>query len=804
MPTQRSLPIGARFYVWTVVVFGMTAITASVYQLYTEPIGYQWFVLAALTLISGSATVKLPSVPATISISETFVFTSVLLFGTAAGTLTVALDGLIISFWLAARRKEIHRVFFNMAAPALSIWLAAHVFFWSADIKPLVHQPSDIRDLLLPLVLFTVTYFSLNSWLIAFAVGYETTLSRFRIWRDNFLWLSLNYFGGASVALLLVAYTRKVDLTFLGTIVPLLLILYFTFKTSMGRVEDANRHLSQLNRLYLSTIETLAMAIDAKDQITHGHIRRVQSYAVGLAKALGVKDELLLKAIEAAALLHDMGKLAVPEYILNKPGRLTAPEFEKMKLHASVGADILSAIDFPYPVVPIVRHHHENWDGTGYPAGLSGTNIPIGGRILSVVDCFDALTSDRPYRPRLSDEEALRILMQRRGTMYDPLVVDTFVKVYVEITPRDLEHGTHKHALAEITRSSYQADTGAPSNLGLDDITASTEEMLTLYDLARALAGKTSLADAGDVISKHLRRIVPASLCAFYVYEPSSNELVAAHAAGEGETLVRGLRIPLGERLTGWVGANRLTILNSDPTLDLGDAARTMKPRFRSCLSTPLISGDSLIGVLTLYATAPDIFSEDHRRIIEAVVQQISHTVEHATEFERVRLTSLKDSVTGLPNVEHLKQFLTSEAANRLSSPLTLMFLTVERIDDIVGKYGREAGDFAISHVVSSARRALRAADIMFRYGNAELVVLLTQTDSSTANTIGSRICNYVETSPPIIHEGRSLDLRVSVGFGTLPGDGGSLTDLVQVARQRVAPRLQDSPKINFPPSRIH
>src|SRR3954465_76456 len=195
------------------------------------------------------------------------------------------------------------------------------------------------------------------------------------------------------------------------------------------------------------------MAIDAKDQITHGHIRRVQSYAVGLARRVGVADETLIKAIEAAALLHDMGKLAVPEYILNKPGKLTSAEFEKMKLHASIGADILSAIDFPYPVVPIVRHHHENWDGTGYPARIKHTDIPIGARILSVVDCFDALTSDRPYRPRLSDEEAMEILMQRRGSMYDPLIVDTFAKVHREITPEAQANVASDHVLSELITS---------------------------------------------------------------------------------------------------------------------------------------------------------------------------------------------------------------------------------------------------------------------------------------------------------------------------------------------------------------
>jgi putative nucleotidyltransferase with HDIG domain len=201
------------------------------------------------------------------------------------------------------------------------------------------------------------------------------------------------------VAAVIVTYTSSLNTKALfGTLIiilPLLLVSYLTFRTAMGRVEDTTHHLDQLNRLYLSTIETLAMAIDAKDQVTHGHIRRVQLHATKLANAVGVTDDKLLKAIEAAALLHDMGKLAVPEYILNKPGKLTESEFEKMKLHASVGADILSAIDFPYPVVPIVRHHHESWDGSGYPSGIKGTDIPIGARILAVVDCFVLI--DRLY-----------------------------------------------------------------------------------------------------------------------------------------------------------------------------------------------------------------------------------------------------------------------------------------------------------------------------------------------------------------------------------------------------------------------
>src|SRR3954469_17428110 len=420
----------ARAYVALVVAVGGVTVAHSLHRLFNDPIGAQWLVLAALTILTGSFLVKVPSINAYISVSEAFVFASVLLFGAPAGTVTVLLECLVILLWMKPQGRPAHRMFFNLAAPSVAIWTSGTAFYVLSGIKPYSETATPLPTLFLPLLAFTALYFLLNSWLVAIAVGLETRRSPVHLWWKNFVWLSVNYFSGASLAALIVTYTRQLEVSTLAVIVPLLIVSYLTFRTAMGRAEDSYNHLAELNRLYLSTIETLAMAIDAKDQITHGHIRRVQAYAVGLAKNIGVTDERLLKAIEAAALLHDMGKLAVPEYILNKPGKLTAAEFEKMKLHAAVGADILSAIDFPYPVVPIVRHHHENWDGSGYPTGLRGTDIPIGARILSVVDCFDALTSDRPYRPRLTDEDALSILRQRRGSMYDPMIVDTFFQVH--------------------------------------------------------------------------------------------------------------------------------------------------------------------------------------------------------------------------------------------------------------------------------------------------------------------------------------------------------------------------------------
>jgi len=604
MVSSPLLPKNGRAYVSAVIVAGFLVVTWSVHQLTVQPVGVQWFLLAALTLVSGSATVKLPSVPASISISETFVFAAVLLYGPSAGTLIVALDGLVISFWISKRRQEPYRALFNMSAPAVSAWGSSQLFFWLAGVQPLVQAPAPLDRILPALIVFALAYFSFNSWLIAFAISLEKQVSPVRVWRDNFIWLSLNYFCGASVAVLLVVGTRQVDWRFVGVIVPLLLVLYFTFKTSMDRVEDANHHVEKVNRLYLSTIETLAMAIDAKDQVTHGHIRRVQRYAVGLARELGVVDVALLKAIEAAALLHDMGKLAVPEYILNKPGRLTAAEFEKMKLHASVGADILSAIDFPYPVVPIVRHHHESWDGTGYPEGLRGTEIPIGARILSVVDCFDALTSDRPYRRKLSDAEALQILNERKGTMYDPWVVQTFERVHATLDCGDVAHGV------EAAASTVPVRTGP--------VGRTTEAERLSSSPAEALALSNVLALECEALLLRLAPKISAGLAVFYRYDSSHDELIAHQITGDGVTSIAGTHMSLGQNLSGWVAANRQVIVNSDAGLDLGDVAETFSPPLRHCLSVPVSNGAQLVGVISLYSSNP-FTPEDERACCDMV-----------------------------------------------------------------------------------------------------------------------------------------------------------------------------------------
>jgi putative nucleotidyltransferase with HDIG domain len=742
-------------------------------------VDWKWSLLALLTLITGSATVNLPGLPATVSVSETFAFTSVLLFGSAAGTLTVALDALVIAFWHFRKGNAYYKIIFNVAAVSLAMWIASHLYYALSPYSALSTSKGsiEIQALLWPLLVFTVVYYALNTWLISFAISLERSASPFHIWRRNFLWIAMNYFGGASVAALLVTYTKDLSYSFIGLviiIVPLLVILYFTFSNSMGRVEDANRHLSELNSLYMSTIETLAMAIDAKDQITHGHIRRVQVYAVALARSLGVADEAQIRAIEAAALLHDMGKLAVPEYILNKPGPLTVAEFDKMKLHASVGADILSAIPFPYPVVPIVRHHHENWDGTGYPDHLAGSDIPIGARILAVVDCFDALTSDRPYRPRLSDKDAIRILVERRSSMYDPLIVDEFIRIHDTVVSDVAMHKASSHLLHAISAASVQVPAPQPT-ARFEEITASSEEMLTLFELAKAVTTGMGGQDATDLIAKHLRRLVPSSSCVFFVYDEHADELVAAYASGEHAAVIKGLRVPRGQRLSGWVAANRQTIRNSDPVLDLGESARALTPRPRSSLATPLIAARQLVGVLSLYSTSRDAYTEDHERIIEVVARQVSSVIAQAYLTEQSRNRSLKDEITGLPNLRHFFQIANAQLTeSEPRHPFSLIVIRFSADSSAAGTQFHE-------QVVACTRRALRAADLLFSAGPNELLALLLNTDSGTASAIAHRINVSFDTI-----RSEAAKLRIGLGLASAPQEASAGHTLLALARDRV------------------
>jgi putative nucleotidyltransferase with HDIG domain len=615
-----SLSRSARTYVLGVILLGVAVTAYSVRDLVKHPVGPQWLILVALTVASGFAMLRIPSMPISFSISDTFTIAASLLFGPSAGAITAALDGLVLSARMASTRRSIDRVLFNMAGPAVALWIASQVFFALGGNRPLGGPLSAVRLLAL-LTLFGTLDFSLNSGIVAAAVSFDRRQPMLSIWREHLAGVWITYFGGTFGAMMLMLFTRFGTFDTLILIIPVPVILYVTFRHAVGRTQDQISHLGTMNRVYIAAIEALAHAVDAKDQVTHDHTRRVQDETVRLARALAVEDEGEIQAINAAALLHDVGKLAIPEHILNKPGRLTPAEFEIMKRHAPIGADILAVIGLPYAVAPIVRHHHESWDGTGYPDGLAGDRIPIGSRIIAVVDCFDALTSDRPYRPRMADGDALRIVSDRRGTMYDPRVVDAFFTMHGQ---EMVATSARPHALTTT------APEPAPQPLEHLDEGRDDRDLQAFFSLGRALSRATSNSQLGEVLWMHLRAHLPASVFVLYGYDGANDSIVAVHMAGASVSGVDGTPVPLGDRLSGWVAATGQTVMNSDARLDLAEAAREHST-LRSALAVPIIVDGRTAGVLSFYAELSNAFDDADRLLVEAVGRALASTAPNLT-----------------------------------------------------------------------------------------------------------------------------------------------------------------------------
>jgi putative nucleotidyltransferase with HDIG domain len=579
--TVKPLPLRLKLYVGVIVTLGAAAIAMSIAQLAETPFVREWVLFTVLGVLAGTYAVKVPGISARISVSDTFFLASGMLFGPAPAMLAMAIDSSIMSWRRSYSRVKL---LFNACGPALSMYLATHAFFGLSGGLPLASQPAPIPSLVVPLAAMTAIWFVLNSGLTSAALALESGAPLIDVWK-RFLVFSVNYVAAASAAFCVVIVLNIADLTTAAAVLPVVFIFHITIRSWVGRFEDAQQHIAKVDRLYLSTVETLATAIEAKDGVTHDHIRRVQHASVALARAVGVRDELMIKAIEAAALLHDTGKLAVPEHILNKPGKLTASEFDQMKRHVDVGADILSAIDFPYPVVPIVRCHHESWDGSGYPRGIRGDAIPIGARILSVVDCYDALTSDRPYRRALDRDAAVAVLLERRGTMYDPMIVDTFIRILPEIAETALPPQRHEAALVQISQS-----TSVPQPTP-----------------SAALV----MADSSDLTT-----------CVVYLLSPDGWILTVEHASGPLAAAVAGMTIEVGQKLSGWVAAHRRTIVNSDAQLDLCDVVRDIAPH--ACLSTALCDDDTLAGVLTVYRESAKPFTPADAQSFEMLAPHLA------------------------------------------------------------------------------------------------------------------------------------------------------------------------------------
>jgi putative nucleotidyltransferase with HDIG domain len=613
-------------------------LVASVAELARLAPSAQFWILVALTLASGTAVLKIPTTSVNFSISDVFTLTSAVVFGPAAATVAVALESLLMSARVIRTGLTLERVLFNAAAPPLAMWVSARTFFMVSGLQPLSTRAFGPEVVGPWLLLFAAQYFLLNTFSVAVAIALHERGNAFAVWRAHFLPLWLSFVGGAVGAVFVVFSLKLGTYGIVALSFPLLLafVLHYAYRHATGRITEQLNHLAEVNRLHLSTIEALAHAIDAKDGVTHDHIRRVQQVAVKVATRIGVEDELQLRAIETAALLHDVGKLAIPERILNKPGGLTPAEFERMKRHAQIGAEILSEVDFPFPVVPIVRHHHENWDGTGYPDGVRGADIPLGARILAVVDCFDALTSDRPYRRAMSMDQALALIETRRGTIYDPTVVDAFREMCA----------TGEVAAAE------QADGLVPDvrppqpTTGPKAASEGGDEIRLAMQFGAALRLGSAIDCPWRALATALCTLPEVDTVVVFVVDDRAERIVPLRVAGRHAHAVSQLAIPIGERVSGWVAGMNQSMINADAVLDLFDVEAGS---LCSAAAVPC-HGHDVQAVVTLYSTEAAAFGSRHERLIEQAVSLLSSRTIFATESPAVG-TSPR---AGTPNVHVL------------------------------------------------------------------------------------------------------------------------------------------------------
>ena len=574
---------------------------------------------------------------------------------------------------------------------------------------------------------------------------------------------------------------------------PVVYLAFRAYWTLAARLEKEHRHAQQMSELHLATIEALALAIDAKDQTAHNHIGRIQIYATALARALRMSD-VEVQAVKTAALLHDIGKLAVPEHIIAKPGPLTPEEFQKVRSHPQIGADIIARVPFPYPVSPLILSHHERWDGRGYPSGLKGENIPLGARIICLVDYFDALTSDRPYHKPMTVEAAAAQIEQEAGKALDPDAVAAFLRILPDIRA---EAERADLALPRLSLrvpgagASMPAASGAevpPRSSVFDDIAVAHREIYALYEIAQTMGTSLGVPDTMAHIASKLSGLVPFSGCALFLYAEDNETLYCRFATGTDSELIQQLALKSGQGLTGWVAKNRRPLVNGRPSAELEAAGSCLPTTLASALVCPLITGDRFIGTLAMYHTTPGFYRDDHRRLLERVCEQAAAVLHNAVVFEQTQEASLTDPLTGLPNTRFMFLHLTRELAraNRLASEFSLLVMDLNDFKDINDTYGHHVGDRALREVSKVLRATIRPYDICARYAGDEFIVVLAGCGRDEAEGKRLELQRAIDAAVFEAVPGTTVSLSISAGAAVFPEDGDSYESLLSKADSRM------------------
>ena len=780
------LPRAAQIYVATIVAIGALVFGYCVRSIsFNQP--FLFFALLVLSPATAALKVYLPLTGggSTMSVSYAVDFASLLLLGPHQ-TMLVATGSAIGQCHLNTKQDNPpYRTVFSIASLIITVQ-AAGLAFRLLGGRPV---PMSLVDLTPPLVAAATVYFLLNTSLVAAAIALSTRQSIAKTWHNNFLWSAPSYFvgaGTAALASLLVAHAGYWVAPF--TFAPLYLT-YRTYKVYLGRVEDEQRHVQQTSDLHLATIEALARAIDAKDAMTQMHIRRVQMYAAGLAKAAGLSDQAI-QGVKTAALLHDIGKLAVPEHILSKPGPLTQEEFQKIRIHPQVGAEIIAAVPFPYPVAPLIMSHHERWDGRGYPQGLKGEEIPIGARILTIVDYFDAITTERPYHKALNNDSAISLLRHEAGRALDPRLVPVFIELLPALAEEfGAEGQTPQRVEPPPTHLGLKIAGVAPTgNRAFENIALAHREIYALYEIAQSMGTSLGVEDTMALISSKLSKLVPWSGCSLFLHNAETDTLKCRFAAGVDAPRLLNSTLREGTGLSGWVANNRRMLINGDPRVTFSAAGIQIDTALKSAIVCPLHYNDNFIGCLALYHTEPNHYGEDHRRLLERIAEQAGPVIHNSIIFEQTQEDSLTDPLTGLPNRRSMFAHLSRELsrAERLKAEVALIVMDVDDFKTINDTYGHTVGDHALRAVSNALQTSLRPYDLCVRYAGDEFIVVLSDCTREMAEEKRRELQDLIGDIQLEVRTGKSLRLAASAGAAVFPHDGTTYETLLADADQRM------------------
>ena len=800
---QSSLPLRVQAFVSGCSLVGSAVLIFAL--LHSHPTNLLKFVCyLSIAILSATLKVRLPGMESTMSVHFLFVLLGVLELSVGETLIIGCGATLVQCTWRTKHRPEAIKVIFNvlgMSAPAIFATYCAYRWF-----SHLLHGGTPLL-----LAIAACTYFFTNTAPVSVVIALSEKISIRKIWSETYFWSLPYYLVGAAIVGLVSFATRYVGWESALLVVPIMYWVYRSYHLYLGRLEDEKkrvefearqveaekRHVEEVCALHLRTIEGLALAIEAKDQNTHSHLHRVRTYAVEIGKELGMAGEEL-DALRAGALLHDIGKLAVPDHIINKPGRLTPEEFEKMKIHPVVGAGILEKVAFPYPVAPIVRSHHEKWNGAGYPDGLQGEEIPLGARILAVVDCLDALTSDRQYRRALPLDEAMEEIAKESGTSFDPAVVAVLQGRYNEIEGSALR--SLQQTSEDSLRFSYSVPKGERPATGLQSdrlsrnvndtdfltsIASARQEAHTLFELSQDLGNSLSLDETLSLVALRLRKLVPYD--SIVVFVKRENTLIPEFVSGENARVFSSLQLTIGTGLCGWVAQNVKPIINGNPAVETGfPTSEYLGNNPKSALAVPLEGVTGLVGVLALYQTETDAFTTEHLRILQVITARVALFIENALKYREAEHSATIDHLTGMANARALSMHLEQELARckRENVGMAVIVCDLDGFKEVNDRYGHLAGDKVLKLFANSMRQVCRTYDYAARMGGDEFVIVAS---NITPDAIEERALLLSDLAQEAGREvcGRDF-LSLSMGAAFYPEDGLDAERLLSEADRRM------------------